>query len=466
MHLKVISGLFTPPTSLKSKKTPRKLMQNLSPLDHRYRNVVKPIMEIFSERNYYKSLFDFEISYLKFFSEKIEKCHCHKAIESSCHFDDDVLSHILEEEKSTKHDIVAVVNVIRQQLISHGHVEIADFVHFGLTSQDVVSVVQNKLIQESLDIISDTIIDFLPTIYALLEKSEGVWCLSRTHGQPATPHELSSDFSRWMRDLRAICDTISVSNEEKMVKMGGSVGNFYSLKKIYPEVDIENEVLRFLEDTYDFCLSTNTTQTDKWVHFTSLCSLLLPRISTLISDCQEVWHLSSIGYLKLKVDPAYCGSSAMPHKINPIKFENAEGCLQRCEKDLEFFIEKLSKSRLHRDLSDSVVMRMVPETLGYLLLALNSLRDGFSQVDIDKCAIKEDLEENYQVFSEVVQLYLRSKAGLGKFKSQYHNQDFYEKVKSVFRVPKMTRKEFILALDSLNVNFSDVEHLLPYKREY
>lgn len=421
---------------------------NISALDHRYSSIVEPIAQIFCPYSYYGEIYDVEVKYLEFFCKNFENADCKDAISSLKKYDMEVFNLIMEEEKKTFHDIKSVINVIQKQLIDNGHSRASHFVHFGLTSQDIVSVVNNILISRALECVHLSTQSLMSDMGKLLPYSN-LWCLSRTHGQPATPHKFITDIERWIENVEKLSELCNSYKYCMNVKFGGSVGGFVALRKLYPSIDVENTMREFLRslDLSTRSTLTNTTQTDKWDYFTTFCTLASKFISLIISDCQEIWHLTSIGYLKLSVPETYCGSSAMPHKINPIKFENAEGCLQRCEKDFQFYTEKLSKSRLHRDLSDSVVVRMIPETIGYLYVAINSLRGGFQQMSVNIEAIDDDLDINYQANSEIVQLYLKMKG----------DDDAYERSKFEFRQGSMTRHDFLFALQHLGIDWKDIK---------
>lgn len=421
------------------------MSRNVSPLDHRYADVIQNMSHVFNSERYYKTMWNVEVEYLLYFLKEIANIEVNEdIIRKNCKFDSSVYNEILEEESVTKHDVKAVINVLQRK--TSGSV----YVHFGLTSQDIVSLSMSILMQEAMEVI-DRSVNYVEGILENLHReTRGIWSLSRTHGQSAVPHLLKDDVYKWRYDVLKFRQR---TNNYSVVKFSGAVGNNFAISRLF-DIDVRRvaELMdSFVKKFGRFTVSgEESTQTDRWESFCERFSDWNLAISRIISDIQQIWQMCSDGYFKLKVDEGYCGSSAMPHKVNPIKFENAEGCFCRCQKDFEFYISKLSKSRMHRDLSDSVVIRMIPETLSYLYLGFSSFANGLKSLEVNEEKIKDDLEENYQVFSEIVQLHLKLKG----------DEDAYEESKRVFRGSSMTLYDFKKALKTLGIEYDEIKKFI------
>ena len=419
------------------------MSRNVSPLDHRYADVIQNMSHVFNSERYYKTMWNVEVEYLLYFLKEIANIEVNEdIIRKNCKFDSSVYNEILEEENVTKHDVKAVINVLQRK--TSGSV----YVHFGLTSQDIVSLSMSILMQEAMEVI-DRSVNYVEGILENLHReTRGIWSLSKTHGQSAVPHLLKDDVYKWRYDVLKFRQR---TNNYSVVKFSGAVGNNFAISRLF-DIDVRRvaELMdSFVKKFGRFTVSgEEATQTDRWESFCERFSDWNLAISRIISDIQQIWQMCSDGYFKLKVDEGYCGSSAMPHKVNPIKFENAEGCFCRCQKDFEFYISKLSKSRMHRDLSDSVVIRMIPETLSYLYLGFSSFVSGLKALEVNTEKIKDDLEENYQVFSEIVQLYLKL------------DEDAYEESKRVFRGNSMTLYDFKKTLKTLGIEYDEIKKFI------
>ena len=430
------------------------MQQNVSPLDHRYANVVQDMSNVFNSKKYYKTMWDVEVEYLLHFLEEIAYVKVNEdLIRQSCVFDDSVYDEIISEEKATNHDVKAVINVLQRRLSSieklHGIEKVSVYVHFGLTSQDIVSLSMSILMDEAAEVIDQIVNYTIVTLGHLHKDVKDVWCTSKTHGQSAVPHLLQDDVYKWKYDVLKFISHISSG----VVKFSGAVGNNFAVSRLFDMNPKKvGEIMNsFVKKFGEFTVSgEESTQTDRWESFCDRFSDWNLGISRIISDVQQIWQMCADGYFKLKVDEGYCGSSAMPHKVNPIKFENAEGCFCRCQKDFEFYVSKLSKSRMHRDLSDSVVIRMIPETLSYLYLGFSSFVSGLKSLELNREKIEDDLAENYQVFSEIVQLYLKMKG----------DEDAYEESKRVFRGSRMTIYDFKKALKSLGIEYDEIKKFI------
>ncbi|WP_025762850.1 adenylosuccinate lyase [Dyadobacter tibetensis] len=312
---------------------------------------------------------------------------------------------IKEIEKETNHDVKAVEYFIKLQFEKLGIEAYSEFIHFGLTSQDI----NNTAIPLSLkDAVERQVKPLFRQVLFVLKRMSIEWknvpMLAYTHGQPASPTRVGKEFlvyvERMERQLEML-DKIPYS-----AKFGGATGNFNAHHVAYPQQDWMAFGHRFVE-SLGMVRSRHTTQIE---HYDNLAALFdnLKRINTILLDCnRDMWTYISMGYFKQKIKAGEVGSSAMPHKVNPIDFENSEGNLGMASALFEHFAGKLPISRLQRDLTDSTVLRNIGVPISHLVIALNSLIKGLGKVELNADRLKSELEDNWAVVSEAIQTILR-----------------------------------------------------------
>lgn len=347
---------------------------------------------------------------------------------------------IKEIEKRTNHDVKAVEYFVKQKFDSLGLAFAREFVHFALTSQDI----NNTAIPLSLKaFISEEFLPLVDKLTALLKTFAKTWedvpMLARTHGQPASPTRLGKEIAVFVARLEhqvALLHTIPFS-----CKFGGATGNMNAHYVSYPEIDWHAFSERFCAQL-GLSRSFPTTQIEHYDHLAALFDNL-KRINTILIDlCRDVWQYISMEYFRQKIREGEVGSSAMPHKVNPIDFENAEGNLGFANAIFEHLSAKLPVSRLQRDLTDSTVLRNVGVPLAHSYLAFHSLVKGLSKLELNKAAIDHDLDSNWAVVAEAIQTVLR--------KEGYPNP--YEALKKLTRKnEKITRETLADFIESLDI---------------
>lgn len=347
---------------------------------------------------------------------------------------------IKELEKTTNHDVKAVEYFIKEKFDALGLDEFKEFIHFGLTSQDI----NNTAIPASFrDAIEEV---FIPQVDKVVETLSGyaaewrnISMLAKTHGQPASPTKLGKEIYVFVERLAAQLgqlETIPFS-----AKFGGATGNFNAHHIAYPQIDWVEFANQFLDEKLALTRSQFTTQIE---HYDNLAAAFdaMKRINTILIDlCRDIWTYISMNYFRQKVKEGEVGSSAMPHKVNPIDFENAEGNLGIANALLEHLAAKLPISRLQRDLTDSTVLRNVGVPMGHMMIALNSIEKGLGKLLLNETALTADLEQNWAVVAEAIQTVLR--------RENYPSP--YEALKALTRgkseITKNDIQEFIQTLD-------------------
>jgi adenylosuccinate lyase len=388
-------------------------LTNISPIDGRYKNKVEELEQFFSEFALIEFRVFVEIQYLIALWEiglkELSGLSDHDVESISLihsTFNINEAENIKEIEKSTNHDVKAVEYYIKNKMKSLGLSKFIEFVHFGLTSQDINNTAFPMMLRDALNE------SMIPQIVALIAKLRGMsleWrdvpMLARTHGQPASPTTLGKELFVFVERLEQ--QLLSLNNIELKVKFGGATGNFNAHIAAYPEIDWIKFANNFTSEYLDMPRSQYTTQID---HYDSMAEVFdaLARINTILIDfTRDIWAYISMDYFKLKVVAKEVGSSAMPHKVNPIDFENAEGNLAISNSLFRFLAEKLPISRLQRDLTDSTVVRNIGVPLAHMLIALKSISKGLAKLELNISALEIDLEDNWAVVSEAIQTILR-----------------------------------------------------------
>ena len=316
---------------------------------------------------------------------------------------------IKDKEGVTNHDVKAVEYFVKQAMETLGVGAWKEFVHFGLTSQDVNNTavplsLKRATEQVLLPLLDDTIAD----LARLALEWKDVPMLARTHGQAASPVTLGKEFQVFVDRLRGQRDALA--NATYAAKFGGATGQFNAHHVAYPDVDWPVFGRQFVEGTLGLTRTPVTTQIEPYDHLAAWCDALR-RIHTVLMDLdKDVWTYISMDYFKQKIVAGEVGSSAMPHKVNPIDFENSEGNLGVANALLAHFAEKLPLSRLQRDLTDSTVLRNLGVPMGHSLIAMNATRKGLSKLVLNEAKLAADLEANWAVVAEAIQTILRREA--------------------------------------------------------
>ena len=421
----------------------------ISPIDGRYRSKTEKLADFFSEEALIKYRVRVEIEYF------IALCEIPlpqlKAFDSTLFsklraiYDDfsteDALA-IKEIEKTTNHDVKAVEYFIKEKFDTLGLHAYKEFIHFGLTSQDINNTAIPLSIKEALEQ------TYLPRYEKLIDKLnalskewEKVPMLARTHGQPASPTRLGKEIQVFV--VRLAEQFNGLKNIPIAAKFGGATGNYNAHLVAYPEINWRAFGGKFVEETLQLRHSFPTTQIEHYDHVAALFDAL-KRINTILIDFnRDMWTYISMDYFKQSIKKGEVGSSAMPHKVNPIDFENSEGNLGIANAIFEHLSAKLPISRLQRDLTDSTVLRNVGVPFAHTVIAFESTLKGLNKLLLNQAKFEEDLERNWAVVAEAIQTILRREA--------YPNP--YEALKSLTRTNHVINQESISNfIDTLEVS--------------
>ncbi len=322
------------------------------------------------------------------------------------HFGEAGAQAVKEIEQTTNHDVKAVEYFIKSKMDAMGLEAFGEFIHFGLTSQDVNNTAIPLLLKECMQTqIRPVLEQTVRRLGELATQWEGIPMLARTHGQPASPTRLGKEIQVFVERLERQLEWLDAV--PFAAKFGGATGNFNAHHVAYPQVDWVAFGNRFVNEILGLNRSQFTTQIEHYDQLAAFCDAL-KRIHTILLDLsRDLWQYVSLNYFKQKIKEGEIGSSAMPHKVNPIDFENSEGNLGIANALLEFLAAKLPVSRLQRDLTDSTVLRNLGVPLAHALIAYQSLLRGLGKLELNPAALEADLEENWAVVAEGIQTILR-----------------------------------------------------------
>ena len=413
----------------------------ISPVDGRYHNATASLASYFSEYALIKYRVYVEVEYFI--------ALCQHPLPQLQQFDHNLfadLRHIYEQfsesdaqaikdiEKTTNHDVKAVEYFIKQKFDALNLQPYKEFIHFGLTSQDI----NNTAIPYSFKVaLQDVYFPALEELVALLKSFAGEWrhvsMLAHTHGQPASPTRLGKEIEVFVERLEG--QLAAAKAVPYSAKFGGATGNFNAHHVAYPSIDWTDFGNRLVNDVLGLKRSQRTTQIEHYDNFAAHCDAL-KRINNIIMDLdRDMWTYISMNYFKQKIKAGEVGSSAMPHKVNPIDFENSEGNVGIANALFEHLAAKLPVSRLQRDLTDSTVLRNIGVPVAHSLIAIKSTIRGLNKLLLNEAAIKQDLEDNWAVVAEAIQTILR--------RENYTNP--YEALKDLTRTNQQINAESMAA---------------------
>lgn len=416
----------------------------LTSLDGRNRHKLLALAPYFSEVALNKERIFVEIEYLKSLSirkvirplKKSELSFLKNIIDS---FSGDGYQTLREIEATTNHDVQAVIVYIRQLFEESSLRDLSPMVHFGLTSEDINNLAYARLIQKSMH---DVFLPELNTIFDVLKKSshqyKDVDMLGKTHGQAALPTTFGKELAVYASRLSK--ELVSLSSVILHGKLNGNVGNFNAHTLVFPKVDWLGFSKSFIS-SLGLVPDMLTTQIEPYDSFIQLFHHF-SRINNILNGlCKDIWMYAMVGYCKQRIVANEDGSTALPHKVNPIYFEGSEGGFGIANALFSFYAEKLSYSRLQRDLSDATVRRSFAIAFGYSLLSYQSIIIGLDRIAPDEDRMEEDLNNHYEILSEAVQSELKV---LGI-------RDAYQKAKGFFRGKKVTKKSYEDFIDGLTI---------------
>jgi len=434
----------------------------IAPIDGRYRNKTQSLAPYFSEWALIKYRVHVEVEYFIALCElplpqlkDFDKSLFQKMRALAADFSEEDALVIKKIEKTTNHDVKAVEYFLKQKFDDLGIGAQKEFIHFGLTSQDINNTATPLLLKDATQ---KVYLPFLNEIKSILGKYAKDWkdvpMLAKTHGQPASPTRLGKEievFEARLNEQLKLEEIIPFA-----AKFGGATGNFNAHHVAYPEIDWRSFGNTFCEKYLGLKRSEPTTQIEHYDHLAARFDSF-KRLNTILMDLsKDVWQYVSMNYFKQKIAQDEVGSSAMPHKVNPIDFENAEGNLGIANAILEHLSAKLPISRLQRDLTDSTVLRNIGVPLAHGLIAFESLKKGLGKLELNQDAIKHDLTENWAVVAEAIQTILRREAYPAP----------YEALKTLTRKnEKITQSTISDFIDSLAVSDSiknELKDITPF----
>ena len=428
---------------------------NISPLDNRYSSKIEDIRSIFSEYSLLKTRFIIEINWLLFLCEKypnyfskISNQSKNKIIKFRDSFNDKSVLEIKKIEKVTNHDVKAVEYYIRNFFKKDSVLKkYINLIHFGLTSEDINSLSYAIMIKDGIQVCEKDLKNLNTSLKKLSSKWSKIPLLSRTHGQAASPTTIGKEIkvfqTRIEREIKKLNSIVPLA------KFSGAVGNYHAL-------DIAETRINWITFTNKFIKMFNVNQnpiTSQIEPHDWIAELFqtITRINNICIDMsQDMWTYISNEIFKLKLSNNEVGSSTMPHKVNPIDFENAEGNFGLSNSLNEYFINKLPRSRLQRDLSDSTVLRNIGMSFGYTKIGITSLLNGLQKISPNKEFIFSELDNNWEVLTEAVQTIMRYE-GI---------DDGYELLKNLSRGKKLDKDSYKSFVNSLDISIKSKEKLL------
>ena len=433
----------------------------ISPVDGRYQNKTDVLRPIFSEYGLFRFRVLVEIEWLK----KLSKNPNIKEIESFSassislldniknNFSIDDAKQIKKIEKITNHDMKAVEYFIREKIQSDPKLKnVSQFIHFACTSEDINNLSYALMLKDAREnILLPKLQKLIIILQEMSDSYASIPMLSRTHGQTASPTTLGKEMAIYV--YRALRQMKQFENIELLGKLNGAVGNFNAHFAAYPDINWMSLSKEFIEEL-GLTWNPYTTQIESHDYMAEYFHTLARTNTILIDLCRDLWGYISLGYFNLKPIKGEVGSSTMPHKVNPIDFENAEGNFGIADSIFEYLAMKLPTSRWQRDLSDSTVLRNAGVGIAHTIIAFDSTVAGLSKIDINKDVIHEDLEDSWEVLTEPIQTVMR----------RYNIDNAYEKLKELSRGQKINKeilRNFIEQLDIPDDAKSRLKELNP-----
>ncbi len=413
----------------------------IGPLDGRYARLTRELADIFSESGLIRHRIHVEIQWLKFILFDLKLAAVSR--------DPDVLDQILDGfgtadveqvkaiEKTTNHDVKAVEYYIKEKLDALGMSEIREWVHFACTSEDINNTAYALMMQKGRQSTLDLLGRCIGEIQEKARVYQAVPMMSRTHGQPASPTTMGKEFVNfaWRLEQEKTC----LEQIEIQAKINGATGNYNAHCFVFPEIDWMDASRCFISSGLGLEPILFTTQINPNRYLSCLLHALVRTAAVLIDFNRDMWGYISIGYFRQRVAKGETGSSTMPHKVNPIDFENSEGNMGLAISLMEHLAVKLQKSRFQRDLSDSTVLRSLGSALGYFFIGVKNTLKGLSKLDLDEAALKKDLDNNLELLAEPFQTAMRV----------YGEKNPYERLKDLTRGRKIQKKDLDAFVDGL-----------------
>ena len=429
-------------------------INNLSPLDGRYSNKISEIAILFNEKALIQKRFIVEIEWLLYVLNessyktiKISKTDVKKINKFKNDFDQSYAKKIKSIENKTNHDVKAVEYFINDHFKKNKLEKFIPYVHLGLTSEDVNSLSYALMIREIKDETIISINALNKQIKSLASKYKKIPFLARTHGQPASPSTLGKEILVFNKRLQRQIDQLKSINP--MAKWGGATGNYHTILLANQKRDPVNIATKFIKK-FKVTHNVVTTQIEPHDWIAETCHALI-RVNNIVNDLNnDMWMYIANDIFILKPIKNEVGSSTMPHKVNPIDFENSEGNIGLANSMLNFFAEKLTISRLQRDLSDSTTLRNIGAAFGYSVISYKSTLKGLNKISPNNNKINEELDNNWAVLSEAVQTIMRLE----------NIENAYEKLKNLTRGKNLNQEKYLEFINDLDISSKNKQYLI------
>lgn len=418
------------------------MIDALTALDGRYKRLTKDLADVFSEYGLIKHRVFVEIAWLKFILTDLKLADRDNiAIEDldriASDFSLEDAEKVKEIERETNHDVKAVEYYIKDQLELAGLSQIKEWVHFACTSDDINNISYALMLKKGKEAATVLMEQLLADLEDKAQQYKAVPMMSRTHGQPATPTTVGKEFINYA--WRILHENKILSSTKVQAKINGATGNFNAHHFVYPYIDWIEASQRFIKHHLDLEPILYTTQVNPNHSMAFVLHTLIRTAASIIDLDRDMWGYISLGYFKQRVKKGETGSSTMPHKVNPIDFENSEGNMGLAISMMEHMSVKLQKSRFQRDLSDSTVLRSLGSAFGYFAIGVKNCLKGLSKVDLDTAMLDKDLGENQELLAEPFQTAMRV----------FEEENPYERLKELTRGQKIGKEELEAFVDSL-----------------
>ncbi|VAX37895.1 Adenylosuccinate lyase @ SAICAR lyase [hydrothermal vent metagenome] len=420
-------------------------IQALTVLDGRYKKLTENLWEIFSEYGLMHHRIFVETKWLVFLAKELnlfslndEQVEKIKSIVED--FNVKQADQVKEIERTTNHDVKAVEYYIKQQLEAKGLQDVKEWVHFACTSEDINNTAYAVMLGAGRNFIRKILKEVLTKIEDSAKEYKSIPMMSRTHGQPASPTTVGKELINFAWRLRHELEQLE--KVDIKAKMNGATGNFNAHHFVYPEIDWIDASRKFIADYLQVTPLLFTTQINPNHSISQILHVNMRLAATIVDLNRDMWGYISLGYFKQKIKEGEVGSSTMPHKVNPIDFENGEGNMGMAIAMMEHMSIKLLTSRFQRDLTDSTVLRNLGTLFGYFVIGLKNTLKGLNKIDLNEARIVEDLENNLELLAEPIQTAMRV----------FGEENPYEKLKELTQGTKITQESlntFITALESV-----------------
>jgi adenylosuccinate lyase len=420
-------------------------VESLSVFDGRYQKAVRSLAPIFSEAGLIRHRIEVEVRWLIYLGQHLSLFQLSppdiQALHSLLPVADEAITRVKAIEATTNHDVKAVEYYIKESLETIKLARLKEWVHFACTSEDINNTAYALMLKKGVGVLVESARTLLHEIEDFAFANKAVPMMSRTHGQPASPTTVGKEMINFAHRLREAI--LAVEQVSIKAKLNGATGNFNAHRFVFPDIDWLKASRTFIEDSLQLEALTWTTQINTYSSISELMHALIRLASILIDFDRDLWGYIALDYFKQKLKEGEVGSSTMPHKVNPIDFENSEGNLGLGIALMEHLATKLQQSRFQRDLTDSTVLRNLGLAFGYVLIAINATRRGCSKLSVHHERIAADLNQQWALLAEPYQMLLRV-SGI---------DDPYERMKALTRGTNINQQglhQFVDTLDGLD----------------